>query len=86
MSEQKVATEVAEAEFVRFAEAMDLDIDTAKMDGEDRKGFEQKKQGNNATKLFVAMGEMTGQGMPFFSKLPQRDLRVCTRLANLFFS
>lgn len=35
MDENKVATEVAEAEFDRFVEAMDLDLDTAGMDAED---------------------------------------------------
>ena len=45
MSEkQKVATEVAEAEFRRWAEAIDLDIDEKKMSQEDRKGFERQKR------------------------------------------
>lgn len=35
MSETKVALEVAECEFDRFAECMDLDLDTTGMDAED---------------------------------------------------
>jgi hypothetical protein len=41
MKEQKVATEMAEQEFERFAEAMDLDLDPKGMDDEDKKSFEQ---------------------------------------------
>lgn len=40
----KIAKEVAEAEFDRFAEAMDLDVDPADMDEEDKKSFEQQRQ------------------------------------------
>jgi len=36
--------DVAESEFERFAEAMDLDIDPAKMDADDLKGFEKHKR------------------------------------------
>lgn len=39
----KIAKEVAEQEFNRFAESMDLDIDPADMDVEDKKGFDQQK-------------------------------------------
>jgi len=38
-----VAREVAEAEFERFCEAMDLDIDASRMDADDIKGFEEVK-------------------------------------------
>ena len=38
-----VAKEVAEQDFNRFAESMDLDIDPVDMDAEDKKGFEQQK-------------------------------------------
>ena len=38
-----VATEVAESEFERFTEAMDLDFDTSKMDSEDLTAFEKQK-------------------------------------------
>lgn len=39
-----VAKEVAEAEFERFADIMDLDIDPAGMDEEDKTGLEQNKK------------------------------------------
>jgi len=39
----KVAKEVAEEEFNRFVECMDLDVDPAGMDEDDRKGFVQQK-------------------------------------------
>lgn len=39
-----VANEVAEAEFERFLEVMDLDFDAKGMDDEDRKGFLDSKQ------------------------------------------
>lgn len=38
-----VAREVAEAEFGRFAEAMDLDFDIKRMDADDLKGFQEQK-------------------------------------------
>ena len=39
----KIAKEVAEQEFNRFVESMDLDVDPADMDEDDRKGFNQQK-------------------------------------------
>jgi hypothetical protein len=38
-----VAEEVAEQEFIRFVDAMDIDVDPEGMDEEDRKGFVQQK-------------------------------------------
>lgn len=43
MAENKVSVEMAEQEFDRFAEAMDLEFDTANMDQEDVKGFDHNK-------------------------------------------
>lgn len=43
MSEYKVSVEMAEQEFNRFAEKMDLEFDISEMDPEDVKGFEQQK-------------------------------------------
>lgn len=40
----KVALEVAEQEFNRFVEAMDLDVNPADMDEDDKKGFEQQRE------------------------------------------
>ncbi len=39
----KIAKEVVEQEFNRFVESMDLDVDPADMDEDDRKGFTQQK-------------------------------------------
>lgn len=44
MAEQKIATEVAEAEFQRFAEAMDLDTNVERMDEEDKTAFNNQKR------------------------------------------
>ncbi len=44
MAEQKVATEVAQAEFERFAEAMDLDTDVDRMDEDDKTAFTNQKR------------------------------------------
>lgn len=44
MAEQKVATEVAEQEFDRFVEAMDLDVDPAGMDDDDKASFKVAKR------------------------------------------
>jgi hypothetical protein len=41
--EEKIAKEVAEQEFDRFVEAMDLDLDTADMDAEDLTAFNKQK-------------------------------------------
>lgn len=43
MAENKISVEMAEQEFDRFAEAMDLDFDTSGMDADDVKGFEHNK-------------------------------------------
>lgn len=42
--QQRVAREVAEAEFERFVETMDLDVDESRMDTEDRKSFDELKE------------------------------------------
>lgn len=44
MSESKITQEVADAEFNRFVEAMDLDVSPDGMDADDRKGFEKAKR------------------------------------------
>ena len=44
MADPKVAEEVAEEEFKRFAESMYLDIDPKGMDDEDKKGLEAAKR------------------------------------------
>ena len=44
MTDKKVALEQAEQEFDQWAEAMDLDLDTADMDAEDLTGFNKQKR------------------------------------------
>ena len=44
MKEFKVAADVAEAEFDRFAEGMDLDLDTTGMDAEDLTALTKQKK------------------------------------------
>jgi len=41
---EKIGADVAEQEFQRFADAMDLDISPEPMDDEDRAGFEKQKR------------------------------------------
>jgi hypothetical protein len=41
VSESKVAREVCEAEFTRFADAMGLDLDQSHMDDDDKKSFRE---------------------------------------------
>ncbi|MES1178950.1 MAG: hypothetical protein ABUL62_31835 [Myxococcales bacterium] len=133
--ELKIATEVAEAEFDRFAAAMDFDLDAKAMDEDDRKAFaatkrtvvrsieqghlvvddsgqpvftpqlddkspitfyepkgisllamEARKKGEDVSKMFASMGNMTKQHPSRFVKMSQRDLRVCMALATLFLS
>jgi len=43
-TEERVALEVAEEEFGRFVDAMDLDLDPQNMSEEDREAFEQQKR------------------------------------------
>lgn len=130
-----VAREVAEQEFERFAEAMDLDLDISRMDADDIKNLDGakhtlvraiergdlvidekgqpvftpttkldgistltfyeptgasfmsmdgKKKGQDFAKMFTLMAEMTRQPEKTFSKLPQRDLKVCRTIVTLF--
>ena len=41
--ENKVSKDMAEADFERFVDAMDLDLDTSEMDAEDLTGFKKQK-------------------------------------------
>ncbi len=132
-SDQVVASEVAEAEFERFVDAMDLDV-TAKMDPEDAKAFaatkriitraiekgrliiddvgqpiytpqasddktpitflepkgasllamESRKKGEDISRLFASIANMTRQTPVRFAKMANRDLRVCMAISTLF--
>jgi hypothetical protein len=44
MTENKVNLEVAEQEFEKWADAMDLDLDTSGMDAEDLTGYNKQKK------------------------------------------
>lgn len=129
--ENKVAREVAEAELVRFMEAMDLDADKSKMDPDDLKSFEEvkakfvaaiergqlvvdekgrpvfttstgealtfneptgasfmamdaKKKDHNVGKMLMVLADITGRDAKVFSKLPNRDFKVCQAIVSLF--
>jgi hypothetical protein len=71
--EDVVAAEVAEDEFTRFVEMMDLDVDLSGMDEEDRRSFENEKR------IFlraVRRGRLTvdDQGQPTFRTQDDREL------------
>jgi hypothetical protein len=69
MPENKISVEMAEQEFERFGEAMDLDFDMSFMDEEDRKGFEQAKRRIVKAIMSGAM-LINEEGCPVFT--PQR--------------
>ena len=131
-SKETVAREVAEEEFERMVEAMDLDVDPQGMDEEERVDFgrlksrivgamvrgrltvdqdgfpvytplsggepvkfyeptgatlmaqDKKKKGQDVAKMYAVMADMTQTSVQTFSKMPQRDLKVCMAVANLF--
>ncbi len=131
-SEPAVAREVAEQEFARFVELMDLDVEPEKMDAEDRQAFEKergrfvdavmagtlvvnergepvfnpesgggpvtfheptgaalmamdaKREGAKVAKQMAVLAAVTGRNQELFSKMPNRDLRVCNAIINLF--
>lgn len=129
----KVAAEVAESEFVRFCESMELDVDLTAMDDEDKAGFRQakrrmidammrgklvvdddgqpvytpskgnvapitfreptgaslmamdsKRAGHDVTKMYSTMADLTQESVQRFSKMLNRDLRVCLAITMLF--
>lgn len=61
-----ISIEVAEAEFTRFVEAMDLDVDPAEMDAEDRESFKQAKR-RIVGALLAGSLVVTEQGEPVFT-------------------
>lgn len=131
---ETIAADVAEHEFMRFVEAMDLDVDPTGWDDEDKRSFEeakrklvsalrsgklvidehgqpvftpsqpptdpitfyeptgatlmamdQKKKNHDVAKMYAAMADMTRQPMTRFSKMVNRDVKICTAIASLFF-
>ena len=66
MTEQKIADEVAESEFERFADAMDLDVHPKGIDAEDQKSLDDLRR-----KIVGAIGRgslvIDEKGQPVFS-------------------
>lgn len=130
-NESKIPRELAESEFERFAEAMDLDIDRTRMDADDQKGLDEakqvlframergqlvidekgqpvftpssgepitfyeptgasfismdaKKKDHQVAKLIAIMADITRLPEKIFSKLPNRDFKVCRTIVTLF--
>lgn len=78
MSEEpKVSFEVAESEFDRFADLMDLDLDMSKMDEDDKKEFEkQRRRVINA----IQSGSLAinDKGEPIFSPARSKGVEPLT--------
>lgn len=72
-----IALEVAEAEFTRFGDLMDLDLDPLDMDEEDKKGFEQQKK-----RVISAIQNgsliINDNGEPVFTPQGEKDLNPLT--------
>ena len=134
MSDKKIALDVAEAEFDRFVDIMDLDLSTEGMSADDKRDFtlqrdrivkaiqvgsltidddgcpvftptmvedanpitfyeptgasymamDRKKAGEDMSKLFATMADMTKTSSGLFSKMKSRDLKVCMAISTLF--
>lgn len=129
----RVGTEVCEAEFQKFVEAMDLDVDPKGMDEEDKESFvsckrimmramedgslvvnengecvytpkkgktdpitfyeptgasymamDSKKKGHDVSKTYATMADITHQDIIRFSKMANRDIKVCSAIVQLF--
>jgi hypothetical protein len=72
-----VVEEVAEQEFIRFVDAMDIDVDPEGMDEEDRKGFVQQK-----TKIVSAIKSgalvINDNGEPVYTPVRTNDATPIT--------
>lgn len=76
-TENKIASEVAEQEFNRFVDAMDLDVDPDGMDEEDLKGFEtQKQRVIEAIKQGILV--INDDGEPVFTPQRTQDIESIT--------
>lgn len=73
----KIAKEVAEQEFDRFVEAMDLDVDPVDMDEEDKKGYHQQRDRVIAA---IQAGTLTinDNGEPVFTPQRTKDAEPLT--------
>lgn len=74
---EKVALEVAEQEFNRFVEAMDLDVDPADMDEDDKKGFEQQRDRVVSAIQFGSL-VISDSGEPVFTPQRSKDIDQIT--------
>jgi hypothetical protein len=72
-----IAKEVAEQEFDRFVDAMDLDVDVADMDEDDKKGFTQQKDRVVAAIMAGAL-VINDQGEPVFTPQRTNDANAIT--------
>jgi hypothetical protein len=72
-----VAKEVAEAEFLRFVDAMDLDVEPADMDEDDLKGFNQQK---NRIISAIQSGSLvvSDKGEPIYTPQRTNDAQAIT--------
>jgi len=72
-----VAEEVAQAEFTRFVEAMDLDVEPSGMDEDDLKGFNQQK-----SRIISAMQSgslvVSDKGEPIYTPQRTNDAQAIT--------
>lgn len=73
----KIAKEVADQEFNRFVESMDLDVDPADMDAEDKKGFDQQRDRVIAAIQSGAL-VINDSGEPVFTPQRTKDADVIT--------
>lgn len=73
----KVAKEVAEAEFTRFVEAMDLDVDPADMDEDDKKGFNQQRE-RIVSAICAGSLVINDEGEPVFTPQRTKDAEPLT--------
>jgi hypothetical protein len=73
----KIAKEVAEQEFNRFVECMDLDVEPADMDEDDRKGFDMQKRRIISA---IEAGALTinDQGEPTYTPQRTKDAEPIT--------
>lgn len=63
---EKVALEVAEADFSRFVDAWDIDADTAAMNDEDREAFDQHKR-KIIRKIVAGRAVINDEGCPVYT-------------------
>lgn len=73
----KIALEVAEQEFNRFVEAMDLDVNPSDMDEDDKKGFEQQRD-RVVSAIQAGTLAISDNGEPVFTPQRSKDIDPIT--------